>query len=320
MWFWYRHGYLQEGSEWTQRALDLVSDTGTSIPHALALTGRGYLAMWSGDLVLSEALARKAVEICEQLGFDEGLSMAKLGYGVTLINLGRDQEAYPHLVDAVELYDQQGQVWMKGTTLVHLANVSLGMGNPEQAIKWLEMAMPFMEKSSDIWSIAFALNNYGEIARTLGEYDKAEEYYRRTEALYKQADAKGDQARLVHTFGYIAQHKGDYDDARELFVQSLNDFRELGNHRGIAECLAGLAGLAAVQGQYEWAAPLLSAAEKQLKSFGGAWWPADRVEIDRALEAIQSALGDRFEEKWAQGQSMGVERAIAYALDGGEAQ
>ena len=318
VWFWYRQGYLREGSEWTQRALEIASAMDHSIPHAMALVGRGYLAMWSGDLKLSVELARKAVEICEELGFDEGLSMAKLGYGTSLINLGRDREAYPHLVDAVELYDQQGQVWMKGTSLVHLANVSLGMGNPEQALKWLDMAMPFMKQSSDIWSLAFALNNYGEIARTLGEYDKAEEYYRRTEALYKQADAKGDRARLVHTFGYIAQHKGDYDDARALFVQSLQDFRELGNHRGIAECLAGLAGLAAVQGEYEWAAPLLGAAEKQLEAFGGAWWPADRVEIERAREEIETALGDRFEEKWALGQSMGVDKAIAYALNGWE--
>jgi len=63
---------------------------------------------------------------------------------------------------------------------------------------------------------------------------------------------------------------------------------------------------------------LLSAAEKQLESFGGAWWPADRVEIERALQGIKSALGDRFEEKWALGQSMGVEKAIAYAMNGWE--
>ena len=31
-------------------------------------------------------------------------------------------------------------------------------------------------------------------------------------------------------------------------------FRRLGNRRGIAECLAGLAGLKAQQGQIEWGA------------------------------------------------------------------
>jgi hypothetical protein len=134
--------------------------------------------------------------------------------------------------------------------------------------------------------------------------------------LFEQADAKGDQARLVNIFGYIAQHKGAFDEAHSLFMQSLNDFRELGNHRGIAECLAGLAGLAAEQGFYAWATPLLGAAENLLASFGGVWWPADRVEIDRAMDRLKSALNDEFDKLWAQGQALSGEEAIAYALKG----
>lgn len=173
--------------------------------------------------------------------------------------------------------------------------------------------MPLAQESGDVWIMAFALSNYGEVARAQGNYEKAEGFYRRTEELYEQADAKGDQTRLVNIFGYIAQHKGDYQEAEALFRESLADFRELGNQRGMAECLAALAGLAAEQGQYQWAAPLLSAAERQLEAFGGAWWPADRVEIERARERMQTALEEEFETLWAQGQKMGVEEAIAYA-------
>jgi tetratricopeptide (TPR) repeat protein len=204
--------------------------------------------------------------------------------------------------------------WMKGTALVHLANVLLGMGNPEESLKWLDTAMPYLRASQDKWSMAFGLNNYGEVARTLGDYENAEEYYRQTEELYKQADAKGDQARLVHTFGYIALHKGEYAEARGYFLQSLEDFRELGNQRGISECLAGLAVLSAKQGEYEWAVPLLSAADALLKSFGGAWWPADRVEIDRAKERMQTELGEDFDRLWEQGQGMDRKAAVAYLI------
>ena len=315
-WFWFRYGYLQEGSEWTERTMAATEGMGDSQARVFALVMRGMLALWSGDLLVAAQYNREGVNMSERIRFDPGLSTGKLAYGVTLINQGKDKEAYPHLVDAVELYDQQDQPWMKGTALVHLANVSLGLGDPEQATQWLDMAMPFLKQTGDLWSMAFGLNNYGEVARAQGDYGKAEGYYQRTEALYEQADAKGDQARLVHTFGYIAQHKGNYGEARSLFLESLNDFRELGNHRGIAECLAGLAGLAAEQGECEWAAPLLSAAESQLKAFGGAWWPADRVEIERAADRIQSTLGDKFDEFWEQGQSMGVEAAIAYATNG----
>ena len=117
----------------------------------------------------------------------------------------------------------------------------------------------------------------------------------------------------MNVFGYIAQHKGDLEEAKALFYEGLNDFRELGNQRGIAECLAGLAGLAAEQGKGEWAAPLLSAAESQLKALGSDWWPADRVEIERARDRLQSTLQDEFGTFWAKGGTMSLEEAVAYA-------
>ena len=314
-WFWFRHGYLQEGNEWTERTLAITNGMGDSPPRIFALVMRGMLALWSGNLLVAAQHTQEGVEMSQRIQFDLGLSTANLGYGVTLIQQGKDKEAYPYLVDAAELYDQQNQYWMKGTALVHLANVSLWLGNPEQAIKWLDMAMPFLRQTGDVWSMAFGLNNYGEVARAQGDYEKAEEYYLRTNELYKLADAKGDQARLVHTLGYIALHKGSYDEAKDLFLKSLNDFRELGNHRGIAECLAALAGLAVEQKNHGWAVPLLSAAERQLTSFGGAWWPADRVEIERAMERMRSALGDEYEALWERGQAMAVEDAIAYATE-----
>lgn len=312
-WFWYRYGHLQEGLEWTKRAMAATAGPGDSPARAAALVWRAYLMLWTGDLFVSAECGREAVEMSERLGIEQLISQAKLGYGTALINQGRDKEAYSHMVDAVELYDQQNLSFAKAITLVHLANVSLGLGEPQRALQWLDMAMPLAKDSGDVWIIAFALSNYGEVARALGEFEKAEGYYQRTRELYAQADAKGDQARLLNTFGYIAQHKGEFDEAEALFQESLADFRELGNQRGMAESLAGLASLAAEQGQHQWAVPLLSAAESQLKAFGGAWWPADRVEIERARERMRAALNDEFETLWAQGQLMDVEEAIAYA-------
>jgi predicted ATPase len=312
-WFWYRYGHLQEGREWTERALDNTQGLTDSPIRAAALIGAASLAMWAGDLIVADRLARESVEISERLGSDPILAEAKFIYGVTLINQGRDKDAYLHLVDALELFDQQHLLWLKGTALVHLANVSLGLGDPGQAVQWLDMARSFMKEVGDPWHTAFALSNYGEVARAQGDYDQAEQFYRQTAEWYAQADAPGDQARLVNVFGYIAQHKGDFEEAKALFYESLNDFRELGNQRGIAECLAGLAGLAAEQGKCEWAAPLLSAAESQLKALGSDWWPADRVEIERARDRLRSTLQDEFETCWAKGSTMSLEEAVIYA-------
>jgi hypothetical protein len=121
-------------------------------------------------------------------------------------------------------------------------------------------------------------------------------------------------ARFVHNLGYIAQHEEEFDLAESQFRKSLAMFRRLGNRRGIAECLAGLAGLKAQQGQTERGAIMLSAAETVLKVTGGAWWPADRVEVERNREMVRSALStNEFEKTQKAGAAMNMDQAIAFA-------
>jgi len=160
------------------------------------------------------------------------------------------------------------------------------------------------------------LNNLGEVTRVQGNYQEAYGYYKESEAYLRATGDKGDLARLIHTLGYIAGHEGDDVLAEAQFRESLALFRRLGNKRGMAECMAGLAGLKARQGNAEWGAIMLSAAESVLKSTGGAWWPADRVEVERNREMIQSALGaDEFAKAQKTGEAMNMDQAIAFATN-----
>ena len=85
----------------------------------------------------------------------------------------------------------------------------------------------------------------------------------------------------------------------------------MGNARRLA---LGLAAVAADQGEDEWAVPLLASAQGLLTSFGAAWWPADRVEVDRVRSNLRYKLGDeRFQELWDQGEGMSMEQAIEHA-------
>jgi predicted ATPase len=315
-WFWYRYGHFHEGRDWCERAMAGTESTRESPFHAVTLVVAGMMAMWEGDLFVADRRAEEAIRILELLGNEAIFSQARMGYGVILINQGRDREAHAELTRAAELFDQLGDSWSKATTLVHLANAALGLGEYEEARKYLDQAWPAVEAIGDRWQVAFCLNNYGEVARAQGDYEKAEGYYQRTGASFRDADALGDQARLIHTSGYLALHRGEIERARELFCESLERFRELGNRRGIAECLAGLAGAAAEEGRSAWAAPLLAAAEGLLTGSGAAWWPADRVEVERARERLRSSLeAGEFEALWERGRKMGLEESIAYAVD-----
>ena len=316
MWFWYRRGYLQEGRKLTERVIQATESIG-GIPHGMALNAGGMLALWLGESELSIERNHASLALGEQSGFPLGIMMGHFTYGVSLLNGGRDKEAYGHLTMAAEMFDEVADNWDKVNTLIHLANASLGLGETQQAETWLCQAMPMAESVGDPWQIAFCHNNFGEVARVQGNYERARGYYERSEALYREADALGDHARLVHTLAYLALHDGDAARAEEMFHERLAAFQRLGNKRGMAECLGGLAAVAAARGDAAWGAPLLAAADAQFAASGAAWWPADRVEVERTRQQLWAALGEaEFGRLWEQGRGMSLERAIGYATAG----
>ena len=301
---------------WSGRLLTSPELKTSRAPRATALMANGLLAMWQGEQDLALAQFRESQSIWSDLNDEQFKALITLGNGIALINKGNDREAQPMLQESQELFKEQNQSFFYVLSIVHLGNVELGMGNTERARILHEEAQVEARALKDNWLLSFALNNSGEVARVQGQYDLARKYYEESDSLLTDAADDGDKARFVHNLGYIAQHEEEFELAEKQFRKSLEMFRRLGNRRGMAECMAGLAGLKARQGQVEWGAVLLSAAESVLKVAGGAWWPADRVEVERNQEMIRTALGD---EKWAaaqkKGAAMPLEQALAFASE-----
>jgi predicted ATPase len=316
MWFWYRRGYFSEGRMWTERVLTALPKQANPPSHAMTLSSRGFLAMWQGEQEFALAQLQKSLAIVQKQEDEQMMPLLLLGNGVVLINMGRDSAAQPLLKEAQTLFKQQNMSYFHILTTVHLGNVELGLGNIERARALHEEAQIEARTLNENWILSFALNNLGEVARTQGHYDLARKYYEECEVLLRDTGDKGDVARFVHSLGYIAQHEEEYERAESQFRKGLRMFRRLGNRRGMAECMAGLAGLKARQGNAEWGAIMLSAADSVLKVTGGEWWPADRVEVEANQEIIQSALGQaELTAAQKRGKAMTLEQALAFASE-----
>jgi predicted ATPase len=315
-WFCYRRGYLSEGRMWAERFL-MSPSLETDLPsRAAVLISSGMMTLWQGEQAPALVRMEEGMKIEQRLENEEMMAPVLLGKGVALINMGKDNEARSFLEEAQGLFEEQNQPYFHIFTTVHLGNVELGLGHPEKALEWEEAAYAEARAINENWLLSFALNNLGEIARVKGQYDLARKYYEECQDLVRDTGDTGDMARFVHTLGYIAQHEGDYERAESQFRQSLVMFRRLGNRRGMAECIAGLAGLKARQGRAEWGAVMLSAAENALKLTGGAWWPADRVEVEANWDVVRSALSDAdFAAAQKRGRAMNLEQALAFASE-----
>ncbi|HSL44604.1 MAG TPA: tetratricopeptide repeat protein [Anaerolineales bacterium] len=314
-WFWYRRGFFSEGRMWTEQIL-ASADTEPGPERAAAIQMSSRMALWRGDLHIAVMRAKESLILWQRLEDEHSVPMSLMETAVVLINMGNDSEAHTLLKEAEFLFRESGKSYFRAITLVHLGNVSLGLGNPDEARDWLEQAYPLFQEIGEKWGLSFVLNNLGEVARVRGDYGQARRYYEESEALLRATGDKGDLARLVHSLGYIALHKEDYARAESQFTESLAMFRKLGNKRGIAECIAGLASLRAKHGKPHLAAQMLGAAEALLGASGAAWWPADRVEVEKTQGIIQSSLSeDEFAAARTAGQAMGLEQAIALVLD-----
>ncbi len=316
-WFWYRRGYFIEGSMWTERVLASPGMQEPSPLRALALASGGLLAIWLGNQVTALAQLQEGLAIEQRYEDEFMLSALLLGNGVALINMGRNNDAKPLLQEARMNFKELNQSYFYFFTTVHLGNAELGLGNPEQARALHEEAQAEARALGEGWVLSFALNNLGEVARAQGQYDRARGYYEECQAILRDTGDRGDLARFAHSLGYIAQHEGDFARAESQFRESLTMFRRLGNRRGMAECMAGLASLKARQGQSEWAAVMLAAAETVLKVTGGAWWPADRIEVESSQKIIRSSLNEiELAEAQKKGSLMTLDQALAFASQG----
>jgi predicted ATPase/DNA-binding SARP family transcriptional activator/Tfp pilus assembly protein PilF len=315
-WFWYQHGYLSEGRNWCEWLIPLIPETSRTAGRASLLMGSGSLAMWRGDLEQSVTWLDESAAIWRELQNDRALAFVLIGRGIVALSQGHVAAAQQFLTESLALGRRLNHRWLIADSLLNLAGIAVAQRDYLTARATLEEATDVAKTGDDRWLVASVLNNLGEVARVQGDYEQARCSYEESRILYRETAHKPDVARSLHSLGYVAHHQGDHDQAEHYFRESLAIFWELDSKRGIAECLAGMA---AIRGRTQEAARLLAAAETLLKSCGGWWWPADQVEYEHNLAALQAALTKtEFAAAWTEGQAMTLEQAIAYALNTGE--
>ena len=192
--------------------------------------------------------------------------------------------------------------------------VSYEMEGYETARENWALALEWAEKAGDKASMALALNGLGEAARDRRDWGEAEGYYRETLRLGKALGSEFRIALALHNLGYVAMAKGEFADAEMRFKDSLSRYKACLNHQGEAECLAGMARLATLDGRLERAARLSGATEALLERLGTRLDTLDRADYERTLKNLGNQLDNRLESILNEGRSMSRERAVEYAL------
>ena len=156
--------------------------------------------------------------------------------------------------------------------------------------------------------IGWALNHLGHIAQLQGEYKRAEQLHKESMLVFRQVGERWLGMSWAHQgLGEAALAQNNSALAQVHFRDALNLFRDIGDRAGVSWCLAGLAGIAAVNEEPESAAWLWGAAEALRQSIGTREAPASHATHERLKNEVRKQLGeDTFNAKWTEGQSASV--------------
>ena len=306
------------GPAWqlAQENLALSRELGDAGSIARSLNSLGFLLWKKKDFATARASCERALGLCRELG--DRLAVADSLHNLSHIAINQsDYEAvqlycseaaaiYRELVDHIGLDDALGDLGL----VAYLRN------DYAAARPYLEESLARFRRAASVPGVVSALNRLGDLARCQGDYAQAEMLYAECLALYRDLGDKDEFPSLLHNLAYAVLYRADYLQAMALFKEGLAIQREMGNQAGIAECLAGVAGVLAAQGQVARGARLFAAAEALRETAGAALWPANRIEHDRSLALLHESLDEAtFAAAWAAGRSVSTDQAITEALE-----
>jgi predicted ATPase/DNA-binding CsgD family transcriptional regulator len=294
----------------------LRRSTAPTAIRAKALWAAGTLAMTQGDYPDARTELEESVALSRILNEPRGLAAALRELGAAVYSQRRFAEAQQYGEESVALYrtmDDQGGLALAldnlgcflgvqgdlpaacvlveeelavcrllGRTESDAVYLSLGwiaglQGDDATALAYLEQALAIRRRLVETWAVVETLNLMGEVFQRQGKLDQAGEYYTEGLALAYEVGDKAATAYILRHLGTLAHAQNQVERAARLFA--------------VADAMGTVPG--------EIAAHILVN-------------PADH---ERTVAAVRAQLGEkRFAACRAEGQAMGLEQAIAYAL------
>nr|MBA2450355.1 tetratricopeptide repeat protein [Chloroflexota bacterium] len=312
--FWFRRGYLSEGSWWLQQALAATGDAPVPI-RAKLLTAEGSIARMQNESVRASTLLEAGAALYRELDDAEGLAWALSHLGMVKQWLGFLDEGVELLEESLTMRRSLGDQPDITRSLFNLAAAEDFRRNYARAAELYEETLAAQRRVGDTWGMGRALSHLGKVALVQGDEERAAALCQEGLGLSREVGDNWGVGLALAGLGGVAAYRGDAERAAALLKKSLVAFRDVGSRDRIAECLQELATLVGAQGRAKEATRLSAAAEATQEGSGLALFPAVRARRDQDLAVARATLGEAaFAQAWSEGLAMSRNQAIDYAL------
>jgi CHAT domain-containing protein/Tfp pilus assembly protein PilF len=229
----------------------------------------------------------------------EGLALFSLGTAIA--ESGDYRKAQPLFQNASEVFHMLGATHEQADAVNSEAGTFEVLGEPRQALHLYQQALDLFRTTGDGLREASLLNNIGWTKSTLANWQGALDSYRRALELV------GTSPRVLANMGVAYGQLGESDQAEALFNQSLPLWKRVGDRRGEATTLYGLANLYIGENQPAKALPVLERAVAAWRASG------DKRGLAEALAytaRAQAELGQFDAAQASAAESLDLARAV----------
>lgn len=290
-WFWNLRGSLSEGVLWCNRLLSRAS--AFSEERGAVLYCCGGLHFLRGEFVPARDCLTESVAVWEELKSERRLGYALVILGMVALYQNQPREALWHERRAVGLFGDTGDRWGLALARHDLAIVLMALDRPwsTKARSFLLQSKTLWQELENDWGLGLVANSLGRMAFQEGHTAEANQYLLEAVTIQKQGRYRWGHAHSIAWLGRVMLAQGNYAEATSRFYESLVLHLQLGRRQMVAECMDGLAEVAAHAKQLDMAAELLGAADG-LRELGGEELPPATAKIhDRLVKQVREALG-----------------------------
>ncbi|MDR7419698.1 MAG: tetratricopeptide repeat protein [Armatimonadota bacterium] len=314
-----RHrGDYATATAYLERSLALSRQGGQRWALAEGLNILGLVARRQGDLARATATFEESLAVWRTLGDCWGLAASLAHQGVVARHQGDYARARALHEESLAWRRQLGDRRNIAAALSSLGVVEWYMGDYHSAATLFEESLALSRELGDRLNVAATLCSLGFVIHRLGDAQRAIAVLEEGLRLSEELEDRVNTATALCNLGIVVAHQGDYSRAATLQQASLRIYHALGNWSGVADCLTGLAWLAAsAQASREMAlraARLLAGADEIRVAKGVPLPPSDQAEHDSIMAAVRAVLGDHaFASALAAGRTAPMDDLIAEA-------
>jgi len=273
-WHSFFRGHLGTGRAQLDRTFAAAGDAPPDDALAAAAVAAGVLAWTVGDVGAAHGHLQRGFAISRTVNDRRRTAVAGSFLGHIARTEGRFGDAATHHAHAAELYRQIPSVSGYAWTRYDLGLLALRSGDRAAAVRELGDGLALFRKLDYGWAI-------GRCAWALAT------------------------ARL---------YDGALDESGALLVEALDRHQEVGDARGLAQCLEAAGGVLVARGRGAAAARLLGAAAACRQRLAAPLPVEDRADHDAALDAVRRDIGpDAADRALAEGRALRSDDAAALA-------